>query len=90
MIEMHFSEIGRILFNLWKIMTEKFTRNELIKLVRKISDAAGTEEEIDGWVNILEKNVPDPNVSDLIFYSEEEMSAEEIVDKALSYKPIQS
>ncbi len=36
----------------------------------------------------LERSVPHPEVSDLIFYSKREMTAEEIVAEALSYKPI--
>ncbi len=36
----------------------------------------------------LEKLLPHPGVSDLIFYPKREMTAEEIVDEALAYKPI--
>jgi hypothetical protein len=35
----------------------------------------------------LEANVIDPNVSDLIFYSDEDLSLEQVVDRALAYKP---
>ena len=44
-------------------------------------------KEIDELLNILKKNVPDPAVSDLIYW--DDLSPEEIIDKALSYKPIQ-
>lgn len=47
----------------------------------------GTEEEIDEMIKLLEKNVPDPGVSDLIFWGEER-TPQEIVEIALSYKPI--
>ncbi len=64
-------------------------KNELIELVRKIMEVKGTEEEIDNWMLTLKANVPHPAVSDLIFYSKEPLSPEQVVDKALAYKPIQ-
>ncbi len=65
---------------------ETLNRNELIELVSKIIAVEGTEEEIDEMLNLFEKNVPDPEAVDYIYYTE--LSPEEIVDKALSYKPI--
>jgi len=66
---------------------QELTRQELIELVNKIKDCDGTEEEIDNMILVLEKNVPHPEVSDLIFWGEEK-TAEQIVDIALNYKPI--
>jgi translation elongation factor EF-4 len=64
------------------------SREELIELVNEIIDVKGkTEEQIDELVEILIKNVPHPAVTDLIYF--ENLTPEEIVDKALSYKPIQ-
>ena len=64
------------------------TRAELIDLVKEIIAAENkTEKEIDELLNVLMKNVPDPAVSDLIYWNN--LSPEEIIDKALSYKPIQ-
>lgn len=64
------------------------TREELIDLVKDIMNVKGkTEEQINALIDVLEKNVPHPAVSDLIYY--DDLTAEEIVDKALSYKPIQ-
>lgn len=68
--------------------TIKLNREELITLVQKIMDAAGTEEETHVDLEILIKNVSDPKVTDYIYWSEEEMTAEQIVDKALQYNPI--
>jgi len=67
------------------------SRKELTELVRKIMNVEGTEEQIDKMIDILEANVPHPYVSDLIFYPDEdrEQTAEEIIEKALSYKPVQ-
>ena len=63
------------------------TRDEMISLVKTIMNARGSENDIDGAIELLERNVPHPNVSDLIFYND--LTPEEIVDRALSYKPIQ-
>jgi hypothetical protein len=64
------------------------TRDELIQLVKDITTPKGkTEEEINELIDLLEKNVPHPSVTDLIYF--ENLTAEEIVDKALSYKPFQ-
>lgn len=62
------------------------TREELISLVEKIMKCQGTEIEIDEMIELLEENVIDPEVSNYIFY--EENTPEEVVDKALAYKPI--
>ncbi len=61
----------------------------LIQLVEKIIKVQGTEEEIDKMLDILQSNVPYRGVSDLIYWNEDNLTAEQIVDKALSYKPIQ-
>lgn len=62
------------------------TRDELILLVDKIMKCQGTENETDEMIKLLEKNVIDPEVTNYIFY--EENTPEEVVDKALAYKPI--
>lgn len=62
------------------------TREELISLVDKIMKCQGTEKEIDEMIELLEKNVIDLEVTNYIFY--EDNTPEEVVDKALEYKPI--
>jgi hypothetical protein len=69
------------------------TREQLVDLVGKIMSSEATEEEQDRMVEVLESNVPHPRVLDLIYHPEREglldgASAEEIVDAALSYRPI--
>jgi len=60
-------------------------RERLIALVRDIVDCAGTEEEVDAWIDEFVNSVPHPQAGDLIFYNE--LSAEEVVDRALAYEP---
>ncbi len=65
------------------------TKEELIELVEMIIKVVGTEDEIDKFLDVLQNNVPYPGVSDLIFWNDDNLTAEEIVDKALNYKAIQ-
>jgi len=61
-------------------------REELIVLVEKIQSLGGTAKEIDEMIHNFLRNVPDPEALDYIFQKEyENLSTEEIVDKALSY-----
>jgi hypothetical protein len=70
-------------------------REHLIALVRQIMAVdPPTEEEQNRLIHLFEANVPRPGASDLIFWPktvpgvDRELSAEEVVDLALSYKPI--
>ena len=67
---------------------ESLGRDDLVRLVARILAAEGTEEEIAGMVTRLRRNVPDPQVSNYIFWSDPQLTPEEIVDRALAYKPI--
>ena len=74
-------------------MEEKLTRDEIIRLVGKLMNAEGTEKEMDEWLRLVELNVPDAGVSDIIFWPNvrhlpDNLTAEEVVDIAFSYKPI--
>lgn len=64
------------------------TRTELIVLVKRIQAIDGTESEIDRMLNLFLANTMDPDAVDYIFAKQyEELSAEQIVDKVLSYVP---
>ena len=62
-------------------------RQELIELIRKIQRSEGTEEEADNDIGLLCRSFADPQAANYIYY--EELSAEEIADKIINYKPIQ-
>ena len=70
-------------------MDQQLSKAQLVELVQRIVNHEGTEEEVDGWVLTVERNVPAPGITDLIYHSREKLSPEEIVDRALAYKPIQ-
>lgn len=67
-------------------MKYNLSRKELIELVKEIMSWKGTEEELFEKLDLLKKNVPHPNPSNLIYW--DDLTPEEIVDKALSYKSI--
>ncbi|HBV14853.1 hypothetical protein [Chryseobacterium carnipullorum] len=65
-------------------------KDELIQLAKDILIAIGkNEEENEAMLQRFLDNVPDPNASNLFFSLEyEDLEAEDIVEKAFSYKPI--
>lgn len=69
-------------------MDRKLSKEELIDLVEKICDVCGDEDQIDNWIEIIEKETGCPEVSDYIYWEKENLSPKEIVETALSYKPI--
>ncbi|MDQ1913741.1 bacteriocin immunity protein [Paenibacillus sp. GD4] len=70
-------------------MKHQLSKEEMIDLVRKIMNSEGSEAEIDIMIDLLKKSVPHPEVSNLIFWNEEELTPEQVVEQAISYKPIQ-
>ena len=65
----------------------RLSREEIIDIINEILDVENhTESEIDELVIKLKAGVTDPNITNYIFY--DELTPEEIADKALSYKPI--
>ncbi|MFD6994382.1 hypothetical protein [Streptomyces sp. NPDC059943] len=69
-------------------MSPRMSRDELISLVRRIMAGEDSEEVGDQLMERLAEQVTDPLVSAYIFYSSPELSPEEVVDKALAYRPI--
>ena len=63
------------------------TREEIIDIVSKLQNGGyGTAEEADRSVELLKRGVTDPHITDYIFF--DDLTPEEVADKALSYKPI--
>lgn len=68
---------------------KKLTKDELINLVTQICHGQyDSEEERSVMLELFMYNVPDPEAPNLIFYHKPRLTTEEIVDKALAYKPI--
>lgn len=71
------------------MVAEKLSKSELIDLVRKIRALEfDTEEELEVLLNKFEFSVPRPQASDLIYHHKPRLTDEEVVEKALAYKPI--
>lgn len=70
----------------------EMSRAEAVALVQRIMDADyASEEEADSRLEMLDRALACPTgyVSDLIFWPpERELSADEVVDQALAYRPI--
>ncbi|MEC2310499.1 MULTISPECIES: hypothetical protein [Bacillus subtilis group] len=61
------------------------TKVELISLVKKLMNPTLDDERVNEYLALLEKNVPHPAPSDLIFWSNEDYTAEQVVRIALNY-----
>lgn len=69
-------------------MTRK-SREELIHMVQQLIDADLPEEEEDQLVEELKSSVLHPRITDLIYYNSPKLTAEEVVERALAYRPIE-
>jgi hypothetical protein len=67
-------------------MSEKLSKDELVVLVKKICNPKQSDEKVSEYIEILEENVPHPAPSDLIFWNDEDLSPEEVVEIALAIK----
>lgn len=65
------------------------SREELVRMVQLLIDARLPEEEEDRIVDELKSSVLHPRVTDLIYYNNPKLTAEEVVDRALAYRPIE-
>ncbi|QYX77429.1 e9imm peptide [Streptomyces akebiae] len=70
----------------------KMSRAEAVALVRRIMEADyASDDEVADWLNRLDRALacPSGHVSDLVFWPpERELSADEVVDQALSDRAI--
>lgn len=72
----------------WTCQLEaEYAKKELVELIEIIQCGESTEEEADNQIELLCRSVVDPQAVNYIF--QDDLSAEEIADKILGYKPIQ-
>ncbi|KFZ40028.1 MULTISPECIES: hypothetical protein [Thermoactinomyces] len=65
------------------------SKEELIVTVRKLINVEFSEEEETEILSLLEKSVPDfKELMRLIYWSDNKLTPEEIVEKVLRYQPI--
>lgn len=65
----------------------RLSREEMVGLVEHLQRGEGDDDEASAWLEALERSIPSPHVSDLIFYSAEDLTAAEIVDRAHEHRP---
>lgn len=65
------------------------SKTELVSLVYQIADPKSSDDDVAIWMEKIIKETGCPHVGEYIFYSEPELSPEQVVEKALSYNPIQ-
>ena len=63
---------------------DNLSKKELIDMVTKIQDVSGEEYEIENLLLIVENAVRNLDISDYIYYSDEGLTAEQIIEKALT------
>ncbi|MGQ8875426.1 bacteriocin immunity protein [Paenibacillus sp. TSA_86.1] len=63
------------------------SHEHLVLFVRKVMNAEGTEQELDDMLTEVQKALPYAEVSNLIFWNERELTAEQIVEEALQSRP---
>jgi len=81
-------EFGTQAVRLARPVVADVTRDELVEIVRRLLTVS---PESDYYLRLLEANVSHPRVSNLIFHPSDDLqdaSAEQIVDAALTYRPI--
>lgn len=64
------------------------TDDEYVEIIRRLQTAQATEMETDYWLRLLDINIPCPHISDLIYWSDGESTAEQILAKARQWRPI--
>ncbi len=83
----------RLAFEMSKEFGGKLTRDQVVRLIAKIKEHSGTDVETSAWHQLLQQNVPHPEVDGLIYWPQnyglsEDPTAEEIAEAAFSYEPI--
>jgi hypothetical protein len=72
-----------------KLAAIKLSKAEMLDMLKKLIAVQGSEEDLTNWAIILEANTNGAPITDYIFWpaqGEENLTAEEILEKALDYK----
>jgi hypothetical protein len=63
------------------------SRERALQLVAEVRDPRLTDSQADHLLTELEEILGCPHITDLVFWHEPDLRAEEVVDKALRYRP---
>ena len=64
-------------------------RQRALQLIAELRDPRLPDESTDALLVELERLLAFPRVSDLMFYEDPELSAEEVIERALENRPIE-
>ena len=76
------------IYGLTTLNDKTHTNEHCLQAIERLMEAIGTEKEQNADLNFLRQNIADPKITDYIFHIKMEMTAEQILEKGLSYKPI--
>jgi len=62
---------------------------ELLDLIARLQRGEGGDDVATEWIAELERGIPCPRITDLIFFGEPSDTPEDILRKAREYRPIQ-
>ena len=62
------------------------TKDDLVEIVTRLQESECPDWEDTYYLSFLQANCPDPEVSDLLFWSDKELTAEQIVERAFEYQ----
>lgn len=79
-------------------LPERPTRDDLVRIVDELVQCRGDEQEQDRIDEYLDRHLPDPNWSDILYWPDNhalaagrgisDATAREVVDLAFEYRPI--
>jgi hypothetical protein len=87
----HDTWVRKVLAEPYQRQLPDITHAELVELARRVMEADGEEHEITFWLEMLALNIPDPQVSDLIYWPGEyfgdgdnsrDLTPEQVIDIA--------
>ncbi len=64
------------------------TDAEYLEIITRLLEGQASEAEVNYWLRLLDINIPCPLIFDLIFWSDNEPTAEQILAKARQWRPI--
>ena len=93
---MNHDEFVRILLSSpYEKVIPDITYDELLEIITRVYNAQGSVSHTNFWISLLEKNLPDPRISELIYWPDQyfnddqhsNLSPKEMLDIALAVKP---
>lgn len=64
---------------------ENIDEEKLVNLVIELLSGNGNENELKNWTRIIQEETHCPQIANMIFWNNKEMTPEQIIEKALKY-----